>query len=289
MVLLPCGRCCCQVGSPYDSLGNPTSIEVDLTQGASHSYSVAGTVEPGVTNAAFSGTADLPAFSGSYSLSLVEANRWEYEDSKVWLSFTRILGSSPSQSLAVVPKVTYTGSQTTYYGTTTLTAGGGTGASISRDCDSNSANRYGSTSYDRYRAGAFWYDSVTNNITSTDGNGRRVGRLATFLNQRGYWYWDSYYADEPRTGAYAVDLRLPFTVTSRAGILLQRTWSTTYVQSSNTFPYVSTPTPVVLNDYYAFYSFEYVFSVDAIRLIYSGQTVDHFSTVAPTATGFSYA
>jgi hypothetical protein len=285
MVLLPCGRCCCEVGSPYDSLGNPTSIEVDLTQGTAHSYSVAGTVE---TVAAFSGTADLPAFSGTYSLSLVEANRWEYEDSKVWLRFTRILGLSPSQSLAVVPKVTYTGSQTVNNGTTTLTADGGTGASISRDCDSSFANRYGSTAYDRYRAGAFWYDEATLAVTSYDSYGKRLGRLATFVNARGTWFWDSYYAEKPRTGAYAVDLRLPFTVTSRAGILLQRSWGTAYTQSSNTFPYVSTPTPVVLNDYYALYSFEYVFSVDAIRLIYSGVTVDHFDTVVPAATGFSY-
>jgi hypothetical protein len=288
MVLMPCGRCCCDAGSPYDSLGNPTSIEVDLTQGTAHSYSVAGTVDPGGTSGAFSGTAALPAFSGTYSLSLTGSNHWEYEDSKVWLAFDRITGSSPSQSLAVVPKVTYTGSHTTYLGTTTSTADGGTGASISRDCNSSSANRYGSSAYDRYRIGTTWYDSATSEVVSFDGYGKRVGNFAIFSNQTGTWRWDAYYAEKPRIGAYSTDLRLPFTVTSRAGILLQRSWSNTYTQSSNTFPYVSTPTPIVLNDRYALYSFEYVFSIDAIRLIYSSLTVGHFNSTYPTATGFSW-
>lgn len=289
MVLMPCGRCCCLAGAPFDVLGNPTSIEVDLTQGTSHSYSVAGTVDPSsYYGGSFSGTASLPSFSGTYSLALATTNHWEYEDSKVWIAFDRVSGSSPSQSLAVVPKVALTGSHTIYIGTTTSTAGGGTGASISRDCNSSFANRYGSTAYDRTLVSGTWYPSATYDGVSYDGYGKRFGNLGSGANVSGRWIWQGYYAEKPRVGSYAVDLRLPFTVTSRAGILLQRSWSNAYAQSANTFPFVSTPTPLVLNDRYAFYSFEYVFSVDAVRLIYASLTVDHFNAAFPTATGFSY-
>jgi hypothetical protein len=289
MVLMPCGRCCCVAGAPFESLGNPTSIEVDLSQGTSHSYSVSGDVDPSsYYGSSFSGTASLPSFSGTYSLSLTATNHWEYEDSKVWIAFDRVAGSSPSQSLAVVPKVALTGSHTIYLGTTTPTAAGGTGASVSRDCSSSFANRYGSTAYERILLGGTWYPSATSEIVSGEGYGKRFGNLGSGSNVYGSWYWHGHYAEKPRVGAYAVDLRLPFTVTSRAGILLQRSWGSAYTQTANTFPFVSTPTPIVLNDRYALYSFEYVFSIDAVRLVYASLTVDHFNTAFPTAAGFSY-
>jgi hypothetical protein len=280
MVLMPCGRCCCFSAAPFDALGNPTSVEVDLTQPTSHSYAVAGSINAG--SSVFSGSASMAAFSGTYSLALTATNHWEYEDAAVWVVFDRVGGSNPFQALVVVPKVDFSGTETTSLGTATRTAKGATGGSVLRSCDATPANTYTSNAHERILSGSTWLDTATYDIGFGDAP-VDIRTLTTYTT-----FWRAYYEARPRVGDYDPALRLPFTVTSQAGIYQRRGWSDTYTETSNTFPLYNAPTPGTLADYFVFYYFEYQFSIDAVRLVYSGSTVGLFSEPYPTATGFSW-
>jgi hypothetical protein len=278
MVLMPCGRCCCLAGSPFDVLGNTTSVEVDLVQDTDHNYSFYGTISN--PSSTMSGTARLQPLTGTYSLSLVDTNRWEYEDSNVFISFYRAAGSSPYQSLIVVPKVNFSGSIATASGTISKTAIGATGGQVVRDCDSTNQNRYSSNSWERWLGGSIWASAAINDVVSTDGIARQFGMFAKQMA--------SFYMEKGRVGSFPTDCRLPFQVTARSGLTAQRAWNVTWTQSSNSFPSAYSHDYGVLSDSAIFYYFDYTFTVSACRLIYQSQTVSHMSNLADVCNGFSY-
>lgn len=278
MVLMPCGRCCCLAGSPFDVLGSPTSVEVDLVQDTDHNYSFGGTISSPAST--LSGAARLQPLTGTYSLSLTGTNHWEYEDSNVFISFDRAAGSSPYQSLVVVPKVNFSGSIATAYGTTSKTAIGATGGEVVRDCDSTSQNRYSSNSWERWLGGSTWQSRAIGDVVSTDGIAYQFGM---FANQMA-----SFYMEKGRVGSFPTDCRLPFQVTARSGLTAQRAWNVTWAQSSNSFPSAYSHDYGVLSDKAIFYYFDYTFTVSACRLIYPSQTVSHMSNLAAVCNGFLY-
>jgi hypothetical protein len=278
MVLVPCGLCCCLAGSPFDVLGNPTSIEIDLVQDTDHNYSFNGTISN--PSSTMSGEARLQPLTGTYSLSLTDTNHWEYEDSNVWITFDTFSGSSPSQFLTIAPKVNFSGSITTAYGTTSKTAVGATGGRVIRDCDTSNKNRYSAFSWERWLGGSIWQSRVIGDVVSTDGIAYQFG-----LFQR---QMASFYMEKERVGSFPTDCRLPFVVTARSGLTAQRGSNVTWTESSNTFPSTYPYDYGLLSDKVIFYYFEYTITVSACRLIYPSQTVSHMSNLAAVCNGFSY-
>jgi len=293
MVLMPCGRCCCLASEPFSALGNPTSVEVDLVQGTDHNYSLSGTVDASsYYKWDLTASARLKPLTGTYSLSLTSVNHWEYEDSDVWITFDLASGSTPSQSITIVPKVSCTATSVNYYGSSSKDSIGGVGASIVRDCDSSSKNRFTSTSFQRYKLtysnfGA-WYAGPIGDVVSLDGIANAFAGLGNDSSNNGTWRMNAVYMEKGRTGSFPFGCSLPFVATSRVGVSVQRSWSQTWSQSASSFPLTLSPTPVVLNDYFVFYYFEYEITVSACRLVYSSQTIDHMSTAAAVCEGFSW-
>ncbi len=288
MVLLPCGSCCCNASEPFVTLGNPTSIEVDIVHDADETYSCAGTINQGsYFQGAFSGTATIQPATGTYSLALVSTNLWEYEDSDIWISFQR---ASELQTLTAVPKVSYTGIHTVFFGTFSYTADGATGASVLRNCTSGRQNRYSSTSFLRRRFGENpqFFGNAVGQFGTTAQQYAPFGNLGIGSSNQGNWDMSASHMNLGRVGAFNAECRLPFTFTSRVGIAVRRNWSSTWTESANSFPLKDTPTPVVLNDYIVLYYFEYQIEISACRLIYPSLTLPHMETIHPVCEGFSW-
>lgn len=259
MVLFRCGECCCQAHEPFIFLGAPTSVEVDIVQGTDHDYKVTGTYTGPID---IECTAKLPPLTGTYSLTEVSGSSgklFRYEDDDVLVEFAWQSGSNPEQGLLVCPKIAFSGTLDDGTTTTTLDAIAGTGGELLRNCvatETRNQMRY----------------QIFHRLKFGEGGLAVTPPIQTFERTAG------------RAASFTTDCRLPIVATESRGVRIYVANPNAWEMATNTFPGSSTQATGPLNfDTIYYYHFDYSVTINACRLIYSGETVQHMNDLSPVS------
>jgi hypothetical protein len=161
-------------------------------------------------------------------------------------------------------------------------------ASLKRDCDENSNNRYTATPHQGFYNGALgWsYGQVDeSNLSLLDSTFGffNLGNLITASGVRAYVA----YLRKVRTSGFPSGCKLPLAVTSTIAVVMQQDSFQSWSVSSNTFPGTSTKTDVN-GTIYHIYSFENLITISECRLVYPARTVTYMNNVGQVCDGFSY-